>query len=64
MRTAIIAVYFCTSLFRARWLKRPKIVVLYASQSGKAEKFATTVFSKYNSLFQVQVRESHYNIVL
>ena len=55
MRTAVIAVHFCTSLFRARWLKRPKIVVLFASQSGKAEKFATTVYSKLKSLFQVQV---------
>ena len=55
MRTAAIAVRFSTSLFRARWLQRPKIAVLFASQSGKAEKFATTVFSKLNSLFQVQV---------
>ena len=55
MITAVIAVRFCTALFHTRWLKRPKVVILFASQSGKAEKFATTVSSRIKLLFQVQV---------
>lgn len=55
LKVAIIAVRFCVSFYRMRSLKRPKMVVLYASQSGKAEKYATETFYKFASSFQARV---------
>lgn len=55
MRTVSIAVRACVYLYRGRLAKRPKAVVLYASQSGKAEKYATTTFSHFRPHFQAKV---------
>lgn len=55
MMAVIIAVRLCSYLFSSRWSKRPKVVVLFASQSGRAENFATKAFVKFKSLFQANV---------
>ncbi|KAI9561886.1 nitric oxide synthase 2 [Daphnia sinensis] len=54
-RAVVIAVRLCSYLYHSRWSKRPKVVLLFASQSGKAENFATKAFSKFKSLFQAKL---------
>lgn len=54
-RAVMIAVRLCSYLYHSRWLKRPKVVLLFASQSGKAENFATKAFFKFKSLFQAKL---------
>lgn len=54
-RSVVIAVRFYSSLHLKSLSKRPKLIVLYASQSGKAEKYANVVFSKMSLLFQANV---------
>ncbi|XP_045033095.1 LOW QUALITY PROTEIN: nitric oxide synthase, brain [Daphnia magna] len=54
-RAVMIAVRLCSYLYHSRWLKRPKVVLLFASQSGKAENFATKAFVKFKSLFQAKL---------
>lgn len=42
------------------------MVLLFASQSGKAENFATKAFFKFKSLFQAKVKDTFiggYNLV-
>lgn len=58
MVAVIIAVRLCSYLFSSRWSKRPKVVVLFASQSGRAENFAMKAFVKFKSLFQANVKEA------
>lgn len=54
-KTVVKIAVVCVGLFKKRWLLRPKLAVLYASESGKAQKYAKETFTAMTKLFQAQV---------
>jgi hypothetical protein len=55
LRVAAKCTLFCASLFKTAVSRRHMVSVLFASESGKSENFASIVKSTLDCLFQVQV---------